>query len=204
MNRLSQSLCSEPRQQLPNVALNSLVRLTLLWATALLGACATVETVPPGPAFELAGRIAVRYQDRGFSSALRWKHDGAADEIWLTSPLGQTLAYLQSDAEGATLTGSDKKEYRASSIDSLVRSAFGWRFPVADLRFWVVGAVVPGPQPVLLERDPAQRINKLEQGDWQVAFNYATVDSQRPARLTVNGNDAEIRLVIDSLTLVQP
>ena len=108
-------------------------------------------------------------------------------KIWLTSPLGQTLAIFDLMPKVLLLMGSDKKEYRASSIDSLVRSAFGWRFPVADLRFWVVGAVVPGPQPVLLERDPAQRINKLEQGDWQVAFNYATVDSQRPARLTVNG-----------------
>src|SRR3982751_3856856 len=200
MNRLIQSFDPYRGQQLPNIALNTLLRLTLLLSAALMAACASVETVPPGPAFELAGRIAVRYQERGFSSSLRWKHDGATDEIWLTSPLGQTVAYLQSDADGATLVGSDKKEYRASSIDSLVRNAFGWRFPVADLRYWVVGEAVPGAQPISLERDPAKRIDKLEQGDWQVAFNYATSDSKRPSRLLVRGNDAEIRLVIDSLT----
>ena len=179
-------------------------RLAAAICVALLGACATIETVPPGPSFELAGRIAVRYQERGFSSSLRWKHDQADDEMWLTSPLGQTIAYLQSDANGATLTGSDQKQYRASSIDSLVRNAFGWRFPVADLRYWVLGEAVPGAAALSIEHDTAQRIARLEQGDWKVTFSYATLESKRPARLNVVGIDAEIRLVIDTLTLAQP
>lgn len=155
------------------------------------------------PAFELAGRVAVRYQEKGFSSSLRWKQAAGRDEIWLTAPLGQTIAYLQADADGATITGADQRQYRAASIESLTKSAFGWRFPVDGMRYWVFGEAAPATPPGAVERDAAGRIARLKHDDWQVAFNYAA-DAKRPSRLDIAGNDAEIRLVIDDLTRDNP
>src|SRR3954469_19995167 len=151
-----------------------LFRLCVLLCAAVLVACASVAPPPVerGPAFELAGRLAVRYQERGFSSALRWKQTAGRDELWLTTPLGQTVGYLEADANGATLTASDQRQYRAGSIESLTKSAFGWRFPVDGLRYWVFGEAVPGALPGSIERDDAKRISRLKQDDWQVAFNY--------------------------------
>jgi outer membrane lipoprotein LolB len=155
------------------------------------------------PAFELAGRVAVRYQEKGFSSSLRWKQAAGRDEIWLTAPLGQTIAYLESNADGATITGADQRQYRAASIESLTKSAFGWRFPVDGMRYWVFGEAVPGAPQAAIERDAAGRIARLKQDDWQVAFNYAA-DGKRPSRLDIAGNDAEIRLVVDNLVREAP
>ena len=174
---------------------------------ALLAACAGV--VPPraldtAPAFELAGRIVVRYQDRGFSSSLRWQQAAGRDEIWLAAPLGQTIAYLEADAQGAILTDAEQRQYRAGSIESLTRSAFGWRFPVDGMRYWVFGEVAPGALPVEIERDDARRIARMRQADWQIVFNYATFDATRPSRVELTGNDANIRLAIDSLTRQSP
>lgn len=180
------------------------LRFCATLGVALLAACASTATLTPAPAFELAGRIVVRYQDRGFTSALRWKQDSGGDEIWLTAPLGQTIAYLQADAGGATLTAADQRQYRAGSIESLTRSAFGWRFPVAGLRYWVLGRPAPGMVLGAVERDGANRVTRLGQDDWQVAFSYAEPGSTRPSRLDVAGADAEIRLVIDGLTTAQP
>jgi len=145
----------------------------------------------------------VRYQEKGFSSSLRWKQAAGRDEIWLTAPLGQTIAYLQADADGATITGADQRQYRAASIESLTKSAFGWRFPVDGMRYWVFGEAVPGAPPAAIERDAAGRIARLKQDDWQVVFNYAA-DAKRPSRLDIAGNDAEIRLVVDSLVREAP
>ncbi len=184
-----------------------LIRWGVALAAALLAACAglapqrVIETVP---AFELAGRIAVRYQDRGFTSALRWKQNGGSDEIWLTAPLGQTIAYLRADGGGATLTAADQQQYRAGSIESLTGSAFGWRFPVAGMRYWVLGQSAPGMTLAAVERDAADRITRLWQADWQITFNYAGPDVTRPSRIEAAGADAEIRLVIDGLILQQP
>jgi outer membrane lipoprotein LolB len=179
-------------------------RCCAVLCAALLTACATTATLAPAPAFELAGRIVVRYQDRGFSSALRWTQHSGGDEIWLTAPLGQTLAYLQADASGATLTAADQRQYRAGSIESLTKSAFGWRLPVAGMRYWVLGQPAPGMTLAAVERDDANRITRFRQDDWQVAFNYAAPGAPRPSRLAVAGADAEIRLVIDGLTTAQP
>lgn len=185
-----------------------MLRFGATLCSALLAACTTTGTLAPTAAppseFELAGRIAVRYQDRGFSSAVRWKQNAGSDELWLTAPLGQTLAYLQADANGATLTAADQKQYRAASIESLTRSALGWRFPVAGLRYWVLGRPAPQMAPDAVERDGADRITRLKQDDWQVTFNYAAPAAARPSRIEVAGPDAQIRLVIDELTPPQP
>ena len=172
---------------------------------ALLSACAGVPPQPlqSAPSFELAGRIAVRYQDRGFSSALRWTQAAGGDEIWLTAPLGQTIAHLQADANGATLTGADQRQYRAGSIESLTKSAFGWRFPVAGLRYWVLGQPAPDSVPAAVERDVAGRISRFRQDDWQVSFNYVGAGIA-PSRLEIVGSEAEIRFVIDHRGSAQP
>ena len=185
-----------------------LLRLAAMLGAALLAACTTVGPVPPdaapAPGFELAGRMVVRYQDRAFSSAVRWKQAAGSDEIWFTAPLGQTLAHLQADGNGATLTTADQQQYRATSIESLTRSALGWRFPVAGLRYWVLGLPSPHLPQAAVERDDAGRIVSLQQGDLRVAFAYAGADAARPLRVEVAGADAQLRLVTDDLTLTQP
>jgi outer membrane lipoprotein LolB len=181
---------------------NPVLRYCAALCAVILSACATA---PPratitAPSFELAGRIVVRYQQQGFSSSLRWTHAGSRDEIWLTAPLGQTIARLEADADGATLTAADQRTYRAGSIENLTKSAFGWRFPVDGMRYWVFGEAVPGTLPAAIERDDARRIARLTHEDWRVVFNYPTADAARPSRIDVTGNDAEIRLAIDNAT----
>ena len=188
--------------------MSKLFRSGVALAAVLFVACTSTgplaPTALPAPGFELNGRVAARYQDRAFSSALRWKQNAGSDEIWLTAPLGQTIAYLQADADGATLTAADQKQYRASSIESLTRSALGWRFSLAGMRYWVLGQVAPGMAETVVERDGANRITRFRQDDLQIMFNYAEPDATRPSRLDIAGDGAEIRLVIDSLTLIQP
>ena len=153
--------------------MSSVFRCCAALCAALLAACAGVappRAIESAPSFELAGRIVVRYQERGFSSSLRWKQAGGRDDIWLTAPLGQTIAHLEADAQGATLTGADQRQYRAGSIESLTKSAFGWRFPVDGMRYWVFGEAAPGAPPAAVERDDARRLTRLKQDDWQIVF----------------------------------
>ena len=182
-----------------------MVRRCAVLCALILSACATVAPrVIVAPPFELTGRIVVRYQDRGFSSSLRWTQAGVRDDIRLIGPLGQTVARLEADAQGATLTATDQRTYHASSIESLTKSAFGWRFPVDGIRYWVFGEAMPGVSPAVLERDDSRRIARLTQDEWRVVFNYPTADAPRPSRIDVTGNDAEIRLVIDNATRNAP
>jgi len=168
----------------------------------LLSACALVSPGPsrlPATAFDMVGRVLVSGEGRAFSSGLRWKHDVTADELWLMSPVGQTLAHIAADNTGALLTTSDQQEYRAFSVESLTRRALGWALPLAELRFWVMAAPVPGEPAAVVTRDAAGRITVLEQNNWRVSYAYpdAPGPAALPRRLDLNRGEQHIRLVID-------
>ncbi|MGH8618989.1 MAG: lipoprotein insertase outer membrane protein LolB [Burkholderiales bacterium] len=169
---------------------------------ALLAACSTSPYGSPDafPSFTLQGRVLVKGGGTAFSSGLRWQAAPAEDELWLNAPLGQTLGHLRRDAAGAMLTTADQTVYRAGSIDSLTRRAFGWELPVDGLRWWVLGRAAPTPAPTQAARDAQQRLILLVQDGWRVQFEYDG-DATRPLRLQVAKADAEIRLAIDVLDL---
>lgn len=177
-----------------------------LSAVLLLGACAEMssffrDTEQGNPqAFEMQGRMYVRYGTQAFSGTLRWTHSTERDEVWLGGPLGQTGAYIVRDVSGAALTTSTQQTYRAMSIESLTRDGLGWSFPLVDLSYYVLSAVPPGA--AAPERISGERAWRVVHGGWTVqgtpreAANGATTP---PARLTLAREDVEIRLVVDQL-----
>ena len=95
------------------------------------------------PAFDLLGRVAVNYDGRAFSYGVRWTHERAGDEIWLLTPVGQTIAHIAATPSGATLTGADRKQIEADDVESLTRRGLGWELPLSRLAWWVRGEIVP-------------------------------------------------------------
>jgi len=174
-----------------------------LAAATLVAACAVLAPTgerPGGPGpFDLIGRVAVSYDGRAFSSSVRWQHSQERDEIWLLTPVGQTLAHIVGDAEGATLTGADQKQYRAASVESLTRHALGWELPLTRLTWWVRGEIAPGVTPQGVERDERARLTALNQDGWRIAFVYYPPQEHGglPRRLELASGASEIRLLID-------
>ena len=174
-----------------------------LAAAAALASCAALEPspppAPPAPAFDLIGRVAVNYDGRAFSSGVRWQHTAERDELWLLTPAGQALAHIVGDAGGATFTGSDRTEYRAGDIGSLIRRALGWEMPVTRLAWWVQGALAPGAVVQAVERDEHGRLTVLAQEGWRIAYAYDPPEERGSPlrRLVLADGSSEIRLVID-------
>ena len=180
------------------------IRALALVCTLLVAACATPfdsrAPATPAPPFDLSARVAVRYDGQAFSSGLRWRHAAARDEIWLVGPVGQALAHIVDDGDGALLTSADKRQHRAASVEALTRQALGWELPVAHLKHWLRGARVPGITTEALERDAAQRIVRLEQAGWRIILGYEPPQDSKelPRRLDLSRGAHEIRLVIDA------
>ena len=169
-----------------------------------VSACATLapesRVIPASSSpFDLSGRVLVSYDGHAFTSGVRWLHAAGRDEISLLSPAGQTLAYIVGEADGATLTGPDQKQYRAASVESLTREALGWELPLASLQHWVQGRAAPVATPDAVERDADQRLTVLTQNGWRIAFvNYPPAEhGGLPRRLDLSSGAQEIRLVID-------
>jgi len=111
----------------------------------LLGACAVA---PPQPlpdltgipaSFEIAGRLALRQDQRSEIAKLRWTHRGATDLWIIASPLGNEVARIESGPAGATLTQAGGGAYQAATFADLTGRALGVELDPADLALWLHG-----------------------------------------------------------------
>jgi outer membrane lipoprotein LolB len=168
----------------------------------LIAACASVSPGARDAAapFDIVGRVLVSGEGRAFSSNLRWRHGGGSDELWLMSPVGQTLAHIRADGNGATLTTADQQEYQAFSAEGLTRRALGWALPLDGLRHWVRAKPAPGGEIATLNRDAQGRVERIEQGGWVIRYDYgdARPSPPLPRRLDLASGGQRIRLVIDA------
>ncbi len=176
-------------------------RLLAAGAAALLCAGCVMfapgTNVPAAEPFDILGRVLASSEGRAFSANFRWRHGAADNEIWLMSPVGQTLAYITADAGGATLTTADQQEYRALSVESLTRQALGWPLPLAQLQHWIRGGTVPGSATAAVTRDARGSLSLLEQEGWQIRYVYPETGSSLPRQLELTQGGQRIRMVID-------
>jgi outer membrane lipoprotein LolB len=176
-----------------------------LFLLLALGACATPSLVPSTEAppsltgdWSLQGRIGIRTDDQSLSGQIYWQHRANADELLITSPLGQGVARILSDSEGVTLEVPNEAARHAPDAESLTREVLGYGLPVSGLTWWVRASPAPG-RGFEVTRDTAGRIVQLKQDGWVIDYlQYADDAPARPRKLIVARNGLEIRLVADT------
>lgn len=171
--------------------------LVLLLSCASGPPVAPVETTTTIDEFELKGRVAVKFDGRGYSARLRWHHEAASDAMWLYSPVGSTLATVVAKGNHATLVTAKKETFSSDNVQQLTRDVLGWDLPLTGLRHWVLGRADPGVPVTLLERDDQMRIKKLEQSDWQIDYLAYSGDSALPSSMVLRYSHLRMRLIID-------
>jgi outer membrane lipoprotein LolB len=162
----------------------------------LLAACATPAFLFPAAdaEFELAGRSAVRYRDDAGSGYIAWRHGARADEMLLTSPLGQGIARLVRSGDEIVLTTQDGREFKAADAESLTEQVLGFRVPLLGLADWVRGRPGPAPAPTQQRSDATGRLAELEQAGWRI--EYLEYQGGLPSRLKLSFPGVELRLAI--------
>jgi len=171
-----------------------------LAALLFAAGCATLTGVPVEDSaleFQLQGRIALRYGNEGGSARIDWRHAPAADDLFVTNPMGQGIARISRQAEQVKLVTADGKDYEAKDAESLTERVLGWRLPLAGLPDWVRGRPVPG-RPAQVKKDDNGRPKEIAQDDWNV--EYTAWQGELPSRLTLSRTGIQIRLVVDQWT----
>jgi outer membrane lipoprotein LolB len=189
--------------------------LCSLAIACLLAGCATVapdhlaieppayqphlQTVTKISAFELAGRIGVLTEKKGFSAVFRWHHHAEGDDIGLYSPLGSQLGQISANSDGVVLTTSDHKTYTSADVETLTQQTLGWSLPLAGLSDWALGRPAVG-NPEILAWDAAGHIAHMRQDGWDIEYpQYVQVNScQLPARILMKNAMLDLRLVVES------
>jgi outer membrane lipoprotein LolB len=160
----------------------------------LLAGCASLESrVAGAPEFELAGRIAVRYGGESSSGNVAWRHARDADELLITSSLGQGVARIVRDGEEIILTTAEPREYRAADAEALTEQVLGFRLPLAGLADWV-RARPSTEAPAMAEYSSDGRLLSLEQRGWKI--EYLEYSGAKPARMRLTYPGIELRLAI--------
>ena len=144
----------------------------------------------------MSGRVAVRHGKDAASGRIFWRHSNNADELLITSSLGQGIARINRERDRFRLVTGDRKEYRADNAEDLTEQALGWRLPLAGLSDWVQARASPGrPAEV---RGEVNRDLELSQDGWHVA--YEEFRGGKPFRMRLKREDLEIVLVVDQWT----
>jgi outer membrane lipoprotein LolB len=181
------------------------VRVAALAALSLIASCSlaprrepTVAGRPTVERFELAGRIAVRYDGDGYTGSLRWRHADGRDRLELYAPTGTVFARLSRGPDGASLQMSDGKHYHEADASALSRSVLGWELPLEELRHWVFARPAPGSRPTRFDLGAEGRPALLEQDGWRVSYlAYSTVGSDvLPARMDLEHAGVKVRLIV--------
>lgn len=176
---------------------------------ALLAGCAGLPpTAPilapaglPGKAltvFNMNGRIGARYDGKGFYGNVRWRHDAAGDEVWLLSPLGQTVAQLTRGAGGVDLLTSDQRRFHAADAETLTEDVLGWRLPLQGLAYWVQGRPAPGDGAEAREAAADGGV-RLRQAGWTIELDkFSVVDgASLPGVVSLRRDGLEVKLAVE-------
>ncbi|WP_334188841.1 lipoprotein insertase outer membrane protein LolB [Noviherbaspirillum sp.] len=152
---------------------------------------------------DLAGRISVRYQVNDKEEALHggftWTQNRDRTQVTLLSPLGQVIALIEVDPDGATLKQGGQPSRQASDVDALVVATLGWPLPISGLRDWLQGFAIDANGNRFVAQPPAAEVTTRD--GWRIGYN--TWQEMRPKRIdldrrTTQAGDVSIRLVIDT------
>ena len=160
--------------------------------------------------FMLDGRFSLRHEDKNYSGRLSWRHVEAgndSDEVLLTSPFGQGMAEILSNADGAKLTTGDGRSYSAESAETLTQRVLGYPLPLGKLADWVRGRRHRGASGESIESDAIARPLRLREEGWRIDYEYHDDAPQAlPSRLFiehVGEGGFDLRLRIDEWTQLQ-
>ena len=177
-----------------------------------LGACAQVPVKPATPAqaeatartqIDYTGRFAVKYNDQNGTEKnaygnFNWHQDGETVSVELKSPLGQTLAVIESAPASATLELPNRPPQTAAKVDDLMHDALGFSLPVSNLRYWLQPSAAPGSKATTDTDARNGRIKELRQDGWTVDYYEYTDDNNvKRMNLTHEEPPLAIRIVID-------
>jgi outer membrane lipoprotein LolB len=170
-------------------------RAASLAAVALIAACAQFEPRPPdGPLeFQLAGRLAARYDGESFTGNVTWSHARQGDEMLISSPLGQGVARIVRNAEGVILRTAEPREYRAHDAETLTQKVLGFRLPLLGLGDWVRARPSPD-SPAVTQYNDNGTLKLLEQRGWRI--EYLEYEGARPRLMRLAYPGIELRFAV--------
>lgn len=150
--------------------------------------------------FNLEGKIGVKAPQQSGSAFYNWIQDQEQFNIQLNGILGIGKTIIEGQPGQVTLNSSKTGLISATTPEELLERATGWIAPITHLVDWV--RAQPATTNAQLERDPMQRLIKINEDGWDVDLSY-TDQAQLPNKLIMrqaleNGEQIKITMLIQN------
>jgi outer membrane lipoprotein LolB len=154
----------------------------LAWFALLLTGCHALAPLATTPwperraalqaiaSYGFNGQLAAATASEGFSAALRWRQQGPSSDVLLRAPLGVGGAHLVYDGALLRVTAGDGSQLEGEAARSELVRLLGFDPPLASLRYWLLGVPDPAVTATTETLDVAQRLARLQQGEWQIDY----------------------------------
>lgn len=135
--------------------------------------------------FSITGKIGVRTAKQNGSAFYAWSQDGERFAIDLTGALGIGQTHIEGIPEHVTLQSAKTGLIEATTPEELLQRATGWQAPISYLPHWIDGQTASPDSSAT--RDAQNRLQTLNEGGWDVTFNYDDQPQVKyPNRLVMN------------------
>lgn len=134
----------------------------------------------------------------GVKGNLHWRQQPDGFDMRVAGPFGIGAATISGRGQEVTIRTS-KREFTTRDPEGDLKARLGWTFPVAHLRYWVLGQPAPGSK-AEFESDRAGRITALEQDGWTLAFEeYQRAGAvELPRKFEVANSELRLKVVVDT------
>ena len=160
---------------------------------------AQLETIQ---AWSFQGRVAVRRGKEAWNVKLDWSQSFDHYDLLLTAPWGQGAVRLHGENGRAVLEAPDRAPLVAENPQALLSRQVGWRVPVTQLRYWLLGRPEPN-QNAAISWDAQGRVSHMDQAGWSIAYRrYGDIEGlSLPTKIELKNGALRLRLVIDEWRL---
>lgn len=155
-------------------------------------------------AWNMDGRISIRYEDEAWHATLLWQQIDQAYHIRLFGPFGAGAIELNGSPQSVVLTQDGQQQY-SQDPEQLLSQQVGFKVPINGLRFWAVGQQVPDKS-AQIELDESGRLAQIKQDGWVVRYRgYSTIGGYTmPSKIFLDNKGLDVRIVIDRWQLTGP
>ena len=161
----------------------------------------TIANTPTPIHFSITGKIGVRTAKQTGSAFYAWSQEGERFAIDLTGALGIGQTHIEGIPDHVTLQSAKTGLLEASTPEELLQRATGWQAPISYLPYWIDGQTASTDSTP--KRDPQNRLQTLNEGGWDVTFNYDEQSQGKyPNRLVmIQVNDPTDKATNNKVTL---
>jgi len=154
--------------------------------------------------WDITGKLGIKTKDETHSTFMNWQQQANQYTITITSPIGTSVAQIDSNGHAVQLKLSDHKIYSADSLDELLWNQLGWILPADQLFYWIRG--LPAPSTIDHQQLNTQhQLVQLEQSGWAIAYlDYMNADGYSlPKKIVLANPEMKLTLFISEWRIAE-